>query len=71
MKGYILKTPMRTATMEATAEQTHATIRAVVIGATAWVGTDVPRVQLWEEEQGRQVDSEVWPDARARELHSV
>lgn len=65
MKGYALKTPRRTATIEATAEQAYATIWAVVIEAAASVGTDVPRGQLWEEEQGRQADSDVWPDARA------
>ena len=65
MKGYTLEMPRKMATMEATAEQAYATIWAVVIGAAASVGTDVPRGQLWEEEQGRQVDSEVWPDARA------
>jgi hypothetical protein len=65
MKGYNLENPRKTATMDATAEQAYATIWAVVIGAAASVGTDVPRGQLWEEEQGRQVDSEVWPDARA------
>ena len=55
MKGYTLKTPRRAATMEATAEQAYATIWAVVIGAAASVGTDVPRGQLWEEEACRTI----------------
>ncbi len=58
-----LNTPTKTATMEATAEQTYETICAVVIWLI-WVGTEVPSGQLWEEEHGRHVDSENWPENR-------
>ena len=52
--------------MDATAEQEYATICAVVIGVAA-VGTEVPGGQLCDDEQGRQVLSDDWPERRGRE----
>ena len=58
--GYTLKTATKTPIKEPMPDNTYATICQVVVAASA-VGVDVPSGQLCEEEQGRQVDSEVWP----------
>ena len=57
-KGYTLKKPTKMPTMEPTTEKTYVTI-CIAVTWLIEVGLEVPSGQLWEEEQRRQVDSEI------------
>ncbi len=60
--GYILKTDTEMPMTEPMPDNTYVTICQTVVPVSV-VGVEVPSGQLCEEEQGRQVDSEVWPVA--------
>ena len=62
--GYTLNTPTRIPMTEPMADNTYVTICHVVTAPA--VGVTVPSGQLCEGEQGRQVDSDVWPKERMR-----
>ena len=63
--GYTLNTDTKMPMTEPMPDNTHTTICQTVVPelvvSDSVVGFDVPSGQLCEEEQGRQVDSEVWP----------
>ncbi len=61
--GYTLNIPTTIPTIEPIADKTPVTICMVLLlwAASADVGLDEPAGQLWDEEQGRHVDSEVCP----------
>ena len=61
--GYTLKTDTEMPMTEPMPDNTHFTVCPVVlpVDTVTKVGFDVPSGQICEEEQGRQVDSEVWP----------
>ena len=58
--GYTLKTDTEMPMTEPMPDNTYVTICQTVVPVSV-VGVEVPSGQLCEEEQGRQVDSEVWP----------
>ena len=60
IEGYTLKTPTKIPTTEPTEDKTYVKICQLVVLWTE-VGLEVPAGQLWDEEQGRQVDTEIWP----------
>ena len=59
--GYPLKTDTKMPMTQPMPSNTYVTISQMVVPGGSVVGLDVPSGQLCEEEQGRQVDSEVWP----------
>ena len=66
--GYTLNTPTRIPTTEPMADNTisQVVVPAPVTVTITAVGVEVPSGQLCEGEQGRQVDTDVWPKERMR-----